>query len=275
MIACIHLIPAYRLTALLMVMAVIIPGGAAAAQPFDHTYAGYESVLKSYVADGRVSYGDLKKFPEKLTSFLNSAAQVPEEHLRSWPAAEQLAFLINLYNASTLQLIIDHYPVKSIKDIGGFFKGPWSLKIVRLFGDTITLDNLEHGIIRKRYNEPRIHMALVCAARSCPPLRSEAYVAGKLDNQLNDQSRRFLSSPAGLVIDPPAKMVYFSSIFKWYGKDFVGRFSPKDGFKGLDETERAVANFVGAYTAPAQQAFLSAGGYSIRYIDYDWSLNSK
>ena len=189
--------------------------------------------------------------------------------------SERLAFLINLYNASTLELIIDHYPVKSIKDIGGFFKGPWDEDVVRLFGKTITLDNLEHDIIRKDYNEPRIHLALVCAAKGCPPLRSEAYVADRLDAQLDDQSRRFLASPAGLRIDHGKKAVFFSSIFKWYGKDFVDRYSPAAGFSDLDKTERAVAHFCSDYLSPGDGDYLKSGGYSVKYLDYDWSLNER
>jgi hypothetical protein len=267
-----RLISTYFLIALLIMG---IPAGAASDQHFDHTYADYESVLKTHVADGEVNYTDLKNSSEKLDSFLDSAAGVSEEHFRAWSESQQLAFLINLYNAATLQLILDHFPVKSIKDIGGFFKGPWSLKIVRLFGGTVTLDNLEHDIIRKQYDEPRIHMALVCAAKSCPPLRSEAYVAAKLNEQLEDQSRRFLASPAGLAIDEPARIVYLSSIFKWYGEDFVRGFAPGDGFKGLDKKENAMAHFIVQYKGPTQKAFLSAGGYKIRYLDYDWSLNTQ
>jgi hypothetical protein len=251
------------------------PSYAASDQPFDHTYANYERVLKTHVADGRVNYQALKKSPEKLRSFLEGAAGVTKEQFRAWSEPQQLAFLINLYNAATLQLILDHFPVKSIKQIGGLFKGPWSLKVVRLFGDTVTLDYLEHDILRKQYDEPRMHMALVCAASSCPPLRAEAYVAEKLVDQLNAQTREFLTSPNGLRIDRQQMAVYFSSVFKWYGDDFVAGFRPVDGFSGLDQTAGAVANFAGTYLAPADKAFLSAGGYVVRYLDYDWSLNAK
>jgi hypothetical protein len=249
--------------------------GVGSSQAFDQTYEIYDKVLKTYVADGRVNYSGLKNTPKALASYLNSAAGVPEEQLNSWTEPRRLAFLINLYNAATLKLIIDHYPVKSIKDIGNFFKGPWDQPAVTLFGKTITLNHLEHGILRKQYSEPRIHMALVCAAKGCPPLRSEAYLAEKLEDQLSDQSRRYLLSPAGLGIDRGEKTVYFSSIFKWYGEDFIAMYSPTSGFTGLDKTERAVANFCCAFLVPADRDFLSAGGYSVKYLDYDWSLNGK
>ena len=189
--------------------------------------------------------------------------------------SHRLAFLINLYNASTLKLIVDHYPVQSIKDIGRFFKGPWDQPVVRLFGKSVTLNHLEHDILRKQYSEPRIHMVLVCAAKGCPLLLGMAYTADKLDEQLSGQSRRYLLSPAGLSIDREKKVVYFSSIFKWYGEDFVSRHSPTTGFTGLDKAERAVANFCSVYLDSADRDYLTAGGYSVKHLDYDWSLNEK
>ncbi len=269
----IHSFPLSRLIAMLLSAILLSWAGAVNAAEFDQTYAGYEALLKRYVADGRVDYKGLKTDTTALDLYLDSAAGVAEAHFNQWAEPERLAFLINLYNAATLKLIVDHYPVKSIKDIGSFFKGPWAQPVVRLFGSTITLDNLEHGIVRKQYSEPRIHLALVCAAKGCPTLRSEAYTAEKLDAQLDDQSRRFLASPAGLRIDRGSKVVYFSSIFKWYGEDFVAGFSPPSGFSGLDKTERAVANFCSGFISASDGDHLKAGGYSVKYLDYDWSLN--
>lgn len=244
-------------------------------QAFDQSHAGYDRVLKTFVADGRVNYSGLKYAPKELETYLQNAAGVSEEQFNAWTVSQQLAFLINLYNAGTLKLIIDHYPIKSIKDIGYFFKGPWDQKIVGLFGKTVTLNHIEHDILRKQYNEPRIHMALVCAAKGCPRLHTGAYLAETLDSQLNDQSRDYLLSPAGLGIDHGGKAVFFSSIFKWYGEDYIAKYSPNAGFAGLDKTERAVANFCSAYLDSEDRSFLSAGGYSVKYLDYDWSLNGK
>jgi len=269
-----HTFPVHRLTALLIAAALVFPAAGSAAQ-FHRTYAGYDALLKQYVRDGRVDYKGLAADIDALDRYLDGAAGVSQAAFSVWVRSERLVFLINLYNAATLKLILDHYPIDSIKDIGSFFKAPWDQDVVRLFGKTITLDNLEHDIIRKQYNEPRIHMALVCAAKGCPPLRSEAYVAGKLDAQLDDQSRRFLTSPAGLRIDRGGKTVYFSSIFKWYGKDFAGRYSPVSAFTGLSGTERSVANFSSKYLAPSESDYLKSGGYSVKYLDYDWSLNEK
>jgi hypothetical protein len=142
-----------------------------------------------------------------------------------------------------------------------------------LFGNIITLNVLEHGILRKQYIEPRLHMALVCAAKGCPPLRSEAYAAERLNEQLDDQAIRFLGNPAALRIDRGNGVVYLSSIFKWYGDDFRARYAPTAGFAGLNETNRAVANFCARYLSDAGRKFLEAGGYAVKFIDYDWSLN--
>lgn len=269
--------PSNRLAAIFLftALALLIMAAIADAVEFDHTHAGYDALLKRFVADGRVDYNGFKTDMAALDHYLDGSAGISEATFNTWTDSEQLAFLINRYNAATLKLIIDHYPLKSIKDIGNFFNGPWDQPVVGLFGKTITLDNLEHDIIRKHYGEPRIHLALVCAAKGCPPLRSEAYVADKLDAQLDDQSRRFLASPAGLRIDRGRKAVYFSSIFKWYGEDFIDRFSPATGFSGLDKTERAVANFCSGYLSAANGDYLKSGGYSAKYLDYDWSLNEK
>ncbi|MBW6487244.1 MAG: DUF547 domain-containing protein [Syntrophobacterales bacterium] len=147
--------------------------------------------------------------------------------------------------------------------------------MVRLFGNTITLNTLEHGILRKQYNEPRLHMALVCAAKGCPPLRSEAFTGERLNEQLDDQARRFPGNPLAFRIDRRNEVVYFSSIFKWYGDDFRARYAPTTGFIGLNETRRAIANFCSRYLSDADRKYLEAGGYAVKFLDYDWSLNER
>jgi hypothetical protein len=224
----------------------------ATAQDFRQTHHVFNQILEAHVVEGRVGYRGLKADPQPLNTYLADAAAVKEADFNVWNKDEQLAFLINLYNAATLKLIVDHDPVESIKDIGGIFKGPWDQPAVPLFGKTITLNELEHGIIRKRYHEPRVHMALVCAAKGCPPLRNEAYNADKLDAQLDDQSRIYLASPAGLAIDRKKGEARISAIFKWYGADFP-----------------SVPKFVGQHSGQ------SLDGLKIRYLDYDWSLNGK
>ena len=211
-----------------------------------------DQTLKQFVKDGHVDYQGIKAKPSLLKKYLLLTGEVSESDFQAFSDKEQLAFLINLYNASTLQLIVDHYPIESIRKIGNAVKGPWSQPIVKLHGKLITLNQLEHDIIRKRYKEPRIHMALVCAAKSCPPLRSEIYTAEKLDAQLDDQSNKFLLSPSGLVINRTKGRAKISKIFKWYKKDFpeLTKFIEKHSGKSLE-------------------------GLKIRYLDYNWALNSK
>jgi len=249
----IHRFKAQRLQRILLAAALcLLMAGPAMAQTFDHAHAQFTDILQARVADGAVDYAALKADEQALNDYLDTLAAVPEAQFKTWTEAQQIAFLANLYNASTLRLILDHYPLKSIKKIGSIFKGPWDQPAVRLFGETITLNNLEHDILRKDYKEPRLHMALVCAAKGCPPLRSEAYTAEKLDKQLDDQSRTFLSSPAGLLIDRKKGVASISSIFKWYGSDFP-----------------SVPAFI------EEQTGESTDGLKIRYLSYDWSLNGK
>lgn len=218
----------------------------------DHSHAAFTVVLQAHVTDGKVDYRELKAAPQRLGQYLDALAAVSESQFKTWSKPEQVAYLVNLYNAATLKLVADHYPVGSIKDIGGFFKGPWDLPVVRLFGEGITLNNLEHDILRKDFADPRLHMVLVCAARGCPPLRPEAYVAGRLEEQLDAQSRTYLQSPRGLQIDRDKGEARISAIFRWYKEDFpsVPAFVSRHSGRNLD-------------------------GLRIRYIDYDWGLNEQ
>ncbi|MEA2067921.1 MAG: DUF547 domain-containing protein [Verrucomicrobiota bacterium] len=213
---------------------------------------GFDPILKKHVVDGLVDYRALVAGPEPLADYLEQAGQIPESEFKSWGEKRQMAFLINLYNAATLQLIVDHYPVKSIKKIRHGFKGPWDQPTVPLFGKTITLNKLEHGIIRKQYKDPRVHMALVCAAKGCPILRSSAYTAERLDDQLDDQSRRYLATPSGLVVERKKGTASISAIFKWYGGDFA-----------------SVPAFIEKHSCE------NIGGLKLRYLKYDWSLNEQ
>lgn len=212
----------------------------------------FDDLLKQFVVAGRVDYQGLHANTRPLKNYLWQAGKVSESEFKSWGEKQQLAFLINLYNASTLQLIVDHYPVRSIKDIRSLFKGPWDQPVVPMFGKKITLNELEHGIIRKQYRDPRVHMALVCAAKGCPILRGEAYTAENLDEQLDDQSRAYLATSTGLVIDRQKGLASISSIFKWYGDDFA-----------------SVPAFIEKYSLGNIQ------GLKIKYLDYDWSLNEQ
>ncbi len=229
---------------------------------FDHLHRRWTEVLSQRVDADLVDYSALKARPTELNAYLTTLAEVPHAEFTRWTERQRLAFLCNAYNASTIQLIVEHYPVKSIKDLGGLFSSPWERPVVKLFGAVHTLNHLEHQMIRAEFREPRIHFALVCAARGCPPLRAEAYVAERLETQLADQARKFLAQPEKNHIDETAGIIHLSPIFKWYGDDF-GR--------GPDAVLRALT----PYWPKPSAAALAKGGLKIRYTDYDWSLNEQ
>ncbi len=233
---------------------------------FDHTHIALDRLLKQHVADGWVNYTALKAAPQPLNAYLDTLAAVAEADFKAWPEKTRLAFLINLYNAATLKLIVDHYPVASIKKIGGLFNfgglgdGPWAQKVVRLFGRVTTLDHVEHGIIRKEYAEARVHFALVCAAVGCPPLRAEAWTGEKLESQLQEQGRIFLGQAVNNRVELKTNTLYLSPIFKWFAGDF-------------ETAAGSVEKFVTPFFPETARGALAAGGFKIRYTDYDWSLN--
>jgi hypothetical protein len=242
-------------------LAVVLSAAPTHAAKFDHSHARLAKVLKAQVKDGWVNYRALKSAPIQLQAYLRETRSVRESEFNRWSKNQQLAFLFNLYNAATLQLILDNYPIASIKKIGGFFSGPWKQKVVQLFGETTTLDHLEHGIIRENYTEARAHFALVCAAKSCPPLRAEPYLATTLNAQLEDQGRVFLGQTAKNRLDAAAGRLYLSPIFKWFDGDF-------------EKQAGTVQKFVQPYFPKSQQAAF-AGSLSIKYTDYDWTLNER
>lgn len=224
------------------------------------SHAPWDAVLQEYVTETGVDYAGLQQDRQQLDEYLEQTGGVSRGVFDAWNKNEQLAFLINVYNAETLQLIIDHYPVDSIKDLGGWFSGPWDKKVVRLFGEDASLNHLEHTVIRGGYPEPRIHFALVCAAKSCPPLRREAFTGPQLDAQLTSQAETFLRNPSKNYLDKEAGVLYLSAIFKWYRKDFV---PPADD----------LAEYVRPFLPPGDSAWLDAREVQVRFLDYDWSLN--
>jgi hypothetical protein len=249
----------------------------------DTALAAFEEVLTSYVnEDGMVDYAALKENTAELDRYLDSLDALPRSTYEAWPDDRKIAMWINAYNAYTLKVIINNYPIES-----GFFTsfvypensirqidGVWKEKTWGVMGEEITLDHMEHGVLRVDFNEPRIHAALVCAAMSCPPLRREPFTGADLDAQLDDQMRAWIRSPKGARIDRDGGVVRLSSIFKWFGKDFVEEHGDAD-IPGLNRTESAVITAVSRYVSDEDAAWLMNGGYDIKYLDYDWSLNEQ
>lgn len=248
------------------------------------SYEKYSKVLKTYVDQmGMVNYKKLKENKRGMNVFLDKLKKLEPEDFQTWSDEKKVALWINAYNALTLEAILDHYPLKessfrtrkypgnSIRQISGV----WNKIKFPVMGKEVTLDHIEHKILRKEFQEPRIHMALVCAARGCPPLRQEPYKAEMLNDQLDDQTRRFLSSDKNFSIDKKQHLVYLSSIYKWYGKDFIGSYEPATGFKGHRRQERAVLNFISLYLQEEDRKFLEQGSYKVKYLNYDWTLNEQ
>ena len=157
-------------------------------------------------------------------------------------------------------MVQDNYPVKSIKDAGSFFSPVWKKTAGVVGGKDITLDDIEHGILRKM-GEPRIHIAIVCASVSCPDLRTEVYTEKKLNAQLDDQMKGLLAnSGKGLQIDRQKGKIYISSIFKWFKEDF--------------ESRGGVVTFITPYSPERDRKYLQGKNYKVAYLDYDWDLNA-
>ncbi len=239
-------------------------------EPFN--YDNYTAVLRTYVSDrGLVNYQQLQTNRQQLDAFNASVGAVTPQTYSSWTEKEKIAFLINAYNAFTLQSIIDQNPIKkSIRDIPGVWKGKKWL----IAGERKTLDDIEHRTLRQDFNEPRIHVALVCAAMSCPILRNEPYTAAELDTQLEEQMRKFIRSSQGFRIEKGEGRVYLSAIFKWYGKDWQPSYIVEDKFTGT-RSQRAVLHFLSKYLLPSSRQYLEQDGYKISYLNYDWSLNRQ
>jgi hypothetical protein len=232
-----------------------------AAHAFDQSHSQFDRVLGKYVANKKVDYAGLKNDQGDLNAYLKSLSEVSRSEFKGWSEKQELAFLINVYNAATLKLVVDHYPVKSIKKIGGF-KGPWKQEVVRVFGKTYTLDQIEHEMIRKDYNDPRAHFGVNCASGGCPSLRDEAYRADKLDGQLDEQGRIFMSDASKNRVDVAKGILYLSPIYEWFKGDFVA----KSG---------SVEKFIAPYVSASERTAVLSGTMKIKYTEYDWTLNQK
>lgn len=163
------------------------------------------------------------------------------------------------------------YPKNSIRQIPGV----WDELNFPVLGRQLTLNDIEHQIIRKEFPEPRIHLALVCASGGCPPLRGEPYRGETLETQLEDQAKVFLSDPEKFRIDREQNRIYLSAIFDWFKQDFTEKYTTETGFQGGTDAERPVLKFISSYLNEQDAQYLREGKYKIEYLDYDWSLNEQ
>ncbi|CAG35232.1 hypothetical protein DP0503 [Desulfotalea psychrophila LSv54] len=240
---------------------------------FDH--GPWDSLLQEHVRvyqggqETKVDYAAMARERPLLSAYLDQLSQVSRGQFDSWTKAGQLAFLINAYNAWTVELILSRYSnLQSIKELGSFFQSPWKKKFFSLLGQKRSLDDLEHGLIRGsgRYGDPRIHFALNCASIGCPALKDHAYQKDRLEGQLQEATTMFLADRRRNRLSGGKLQV--SSIFKWYGQDFGA------GWRGA----RTLSQFLALYSkslglSEAERHELLADRIEIDFLDYDWKLN--
>lgn len=263
-----------RTAVMLAVVLCLSAATTGAAQSFDHGYATWDGLVRQHVRwlpDGvqsRVDYAGLARDRSQVKAVLAAMSAVPAAEFERWSRAQQIAFLINAYNAFTVELVLTGWPdVTSIKDLGSFIRSPWKVRFFTLLGGRRHLDWIEHEQLRPRYAEPRLHAAVNCASIGCPALRPEAFVAPRLDGQLADGLRRFLSDRSRNRV--VAGRLEVSAIFKWYREDF------EQGHAGFRRLADVFAAHADALTDdPREREGLRAGRLPITFLDYDWSLNA-
>lgn len=235
----------------LCLLIVLIPFRSAASAV---DYGPWATLLAKHVRDGVVDYKGFKADQTKLEAFLEELGKVDATSLS--PKA-QMAYYINVYNAWTIKLMLDNYGVKSIRDIGSLLKSPWKIRLVRLKNETVTLDYVEHDVLRPRFKDPRVHAAVNCASKSCPKLQSVPFDEGNLDALLDAASAAWINDPAMNRLD--GTVLRISAIFDWFKEDFTP--SPKD--------------FMLRFAKPDLKAAILAAGdkLAVKHLDYDWSLN--
>lgn len=251
-------------------------GTSLSANGFDHEYRAYADVLTRHVRYPRVDYAALKADRAALDAVV-AAFDSPESRGEpQWTREQRMAFWINAYNAFTLRVIVDNYPIRgswlslyprdSIRQIDGV----WTDITWRAASQTVTLDDIEHRLLRPTFKDARIHFAVNCASVSCPPLATVPYRPATLDAQLDAAGKRFLGSPEGLRL--AGETLHVSSIFKWYGDDFIEQYAPLvPGDR--DASERAVLGAVDRFAPAPAVVLVRTGNPAVRFLSYDWSLN--
>ncbi len=257
----------------------------------EQAYRSYGRILRIYVDErGMVSYEDLTRDRDLLRSALADLGAISQRTFAALGREGQIALLINAYNLFAIDIVVSNWPLKrnwltgwiyptnSIRQVAGAFDRIQH----QLLEGRYTLDDIERNMLRERYGDPRLHMALVCASMGCPPLRGSVYTADSLDAQLDDQARRFLASPENFQIDRNSAQVRLSELFDWYAGDWLAAgYTNLDslppvhrGGDRLDDEQRAVIEFVAGYVDSGQREYLEGGGYELKYTDYDWSVNA-
>ena len=260
-----------------ILLAAALLAASTLAAALDHSHKAWDDMLKKhvrYVQNGnasQVAYAGFAKDRAQLKAVLDEYQKVTKSEFDGWSKPQQQAFLVNAYNAFTIEKILTRYPgIKSIRDFGTVFGNPWKDKFFTLFGQPAYLDQIEHEILRKDgvYDEPRVHVAVVCASIGCPMLRRDAFTPERLEAQLEDAMRRFMSDRTRNRYNAQAKRLEISRIFDWYGKDF------EKGHKGYASVKATAAKYADLLAdAPADREAVRAQLAEVSFLDYDWALN--
>ncbi len=260
-----------------------IPSEAPTAIPVTFSHAHYNRVLQQFVdSNGMVDYTSLHQDIRDLDEYYYLIATYsPDSHPNLFPSEDhKLAYWINAYNATAIKTVLTYYPITSVLDVkqpAVFFfltdkSGFFFFQRLTYGGETTSLYYLENGVIRKRFQEPRIHFALNCAALGCPRLPQEAFSGEDLQRQLDEETRKFLSEERNFKIDHEEKIIYLSSIFKWYEKDFVDWIKDQ-----IPHRKVTLLDYVALYLPAKKASELdnADGRYKIDFIPYDWGLNDQ
>jgi hypothetical protein len=266
------------------IVALAVAPFAPAAAQFDHAHAAWTALLAKHVVviDGgkasRVRYAGFAQDRAQLKAYLDSLARVTDAEFDGWSTAQRMSFLVNAYNAFTVEKILTRYPdIKSIWDFGKVFGNPFKDEFFTLLGRKRSLDGIEHRMLRRKgaYDEPRVHFAVNCASIGCPMLREEAYVAGRLDAQLEEQAVRFLSDRSRNRYDARSGALEVSKIFDWFKEDWTS------GYRGFEAKQAPIASreqYFARYAkllgdTAEQRALVEAGKAPLAFLEYDWALN--
>lgn len=249
----------------LVLLSVITAPCTANARAFDH--GPLDRVLSAFVDDaGNVDYAGLKADRAELDAYVDSLAAVsPDSDPDRFPTREaRLAYWINAYNALVLRGVIDAYPVRSVKDIkmlSGFFNRTW----FTVGGESLTLNGIEHDVIRDRFDEPRIHAAINCASVGCPVLERTAFFPETLDARLETVMRKFLNEDRNVTVDADRRTVTLSKILDWFESDFTDWYESK-----FNVDDAHILDYVALYReGPFDKT------WKVKHHDYDWTLNDR
>ena len=238
---------------LILICGLFFHGSAMAEDDIDNSI--YALLLKKHVIDNRVNYDGFKKDEKLLDEYLTILSKTDAKSLSG---NKRFSFYINTYNAFTIKLVLTKFPgINSIKEIGNFFSNPWNKKFILLQGRSVSLDHIEHDILRPEFKDPRVHFAINCASKSCPPLLNQPFENNILDNQLDDQVKKFINDPKNTFFK--GNTLFISKIFKWFKKDFsdnpimfIKQYASRELKEKLVQQKKNI---------------------TLKYLDYNWSLN--